>query len=124
MEAKIFALAQEVQQLAQECDKGNQNMALPEEALKWEGEEMRRLHDKLQAEGNQTMLLCGRLTQADRQQGELMPDRNVGLTNEMLLLKEKEEEMIRERVVPWKEREELQGDTNRLSGKLDQSKAT
>ena len=40
MEAKVHALAQEVQRLAQECDEGNQDVALLEDALERDGEEV------------------------------------------------------------------------------------
>ena len=50
IEAKVYALVQEVQWLAQEYGEGNRNMALLEDALKWEGEEVGRLRDELWAE--------------------------------------------------------------------------
>ena len=40
MEAKVHALAQEVQRLAQECNEGNQDVALLEDALEQGGEEV------------------------------------------------------------------------------------
>ena len=40
MEAKVHALAQEVQRLVQECDEGNQDVALLEDALERDGEEV------------------------------------------------------------------------------------
>ena len=40
MEVNIHALAQEVQRLAQECDEGNQGVALLEDALERDGEEV------------------------------------------------------------------------------------
>ena len=40
VEAKVHTLAQEVQRLAQKCDKGNQDVALLEDALKQDGEEV------------------------------------------------------------------------------------
>ena len=40
VEAKVHALAQEVQRLAQECDEGNQDVALLEDALERDGEEV------------------------------------------------------------------------------------
>ena len=39
--------AHEVQRLAQECDEGNRKVALLEDALEWEGEEVGRLRDEL-----------------------------------------------------------------------------
>jgi hypothetical protein len=45
VEAKVHALAQEVQRLAQERDEGNRNVALLEDALERDGEEAGRLGD-------------------------------------------------------------------------------
>ena len=47
MEAQIHTLAQEVQRMAHEYNKRNQNVALLEDVLNWEGGEVERLCDKL-----------------------------------------------------------------------------
>ena len=40
MEATVYTLVQEVQRLGQECDEGNQDVALLEDALEQDGEEL------------------------------------------------------------------------------------
>ena len=64
-------------------------------------------------------LFRGRLTQAERQRGELTMDGNLGLVDAMLRLKEKAEEMVRERVALQREQEELQGNTKWLFFELE-----
>ena len=80
--------------------------------------------DKLRVEGHQATLLRGWLTQAEQQCEEMTMDRKARLTNVILLLKEKAEETVRERVALRREREELRGDNTWLFGKLELSKAT
>jgi hypothetical protein len=98
-------------------------VALLEDALEREGGGTGWLCDELQVEGHKATLLRGRLTQAEQQRRDLATDRNAGLADAMLRLKEKTKEMAQERFAPQREREELQGDNERLFGELERGKA-
>ena len=102
---------------------GNQNVALLEDVLEREEDEMGWLCDKLQVEEHEATLLRVRLTQAEQQRMDLATDRNTALADAMLLLKEKTKEMAQECFASQREREELKGNNNRLFSKLEQSKS-
>ena len=80
------------------------------------------LPDELQVEKHKATLLRGRLTQAEQQRRDLATERNPGLADAMLRLKEKTKEMAQERFAPQREREELQGNNELLFGELERSK--
>mmetsp|Transcript_9663 Transcript_9663/g.21781 ORF Transcript_9663/g.21781 Transcript_9663/m.21781 type:complete len:1646 (+) Transcript_9663:125-5062(+) len=117
MQEKIDSLESAYDELERECKDGKMEVAVLEDELQIKGEEVEAALREFQSGGTKMTLLRQRLSQVEKQKGELS-DRNEALDSVMLTLKKKMEEVLQERNATKSEMESLKSDNERMSIKL------
>mmetsp|Transcript_31967 Transcript_31967/g.57777 ORF Transcript_31967/g.57777 Transcript_31967/m.57777 type:complete len:1737 (-) Transcript_31967:83-5293(-) len=117
MQEKIDSLENEVDRLEKECKEGSLTVALLEDDLERKEGEMEACKAELQSENKKMTLLRQRLSQVEKQKGE-MTERSVAIDGVMLGLKKKIEELLKERNASRQQMKDLKKDNDCMSDEL------